>query len=324
MSQLNKEELIIRCAYLFYKEKLSIKDVSSRLHISRFKVSRYLKDAEDLGIIDIRIVIPDLHAQKLAMDIEKKFNISQAIVVPVSSDMSSDMVRVAIGRKGAELLKGLKQNIGIGISWGRTIANMVEELPEATVKFERISELTGGFGMISPKISTSSLAPLLAQKTDALCYQMHGPIIASNAEIATSIMAEKSLNRTMEMSEKSDIAIFGVATMTNNSMFYCSGLMDEHELMKMRQRGAVGSVLGRFFDARGNEIDTIYKNSSISISWDKFLQIPERIALIGGREKAVCAYSLLAGGIITTIIMDNELASELIEEEESPILEKGR
>ena len=87
------------------KKGLNIKEVAQRLDISRFKVSRYLKEAEDNGIVEVRFNIPDLQYQTLAMDLERIFPVKRVVIVPVSSDMNSGDVRRSVGHKGTEILK---------------------------------------------------------------------------------------------------------------------------------------------------------------------------------------------------------------------------
>ncbi|MDA3957634.1 sugar-binding transcriptional regulator [Oceanispirochaeta sp.] len=317
MPKLPKDDLVIRCAYLFYKERLNIKGVAERLDISRFKVSRYLKEAEDAGIVEVRFNIPDLQYQSLAMDIEEIFPVKRVVIVPVSADMSSEDVRRSVGHKGTEILKEFLNDLSIGVTWGRTIADMVQDLPEREVQCTSIAELTGGFGMISPKISTSSLAPLLAQKTNALCYQMHGPILSSNVTIAQSLLSDNSIVRTLNVSRKCDVAIFGMTPLNKNALLYRSDLITEQDIEYLKGKGVLGTILGRFFNASGEEVETPFKDQAVSISWNNFLNIPERMALIGGVEKAKCIRSLMKAGIMTTVIMDSITAKAVLEETDS-------
>ncbi len=315
MVKLDKEHLLVRCVYLYYHNKLNIKEIGERLGISRFRVSRYIKQAEEKGYVQIKFNFPGDQYDLLSARIEQKYSIKNIIIVPVISEMDSKMVRKIVGQKGAEILQNLSENTSVGVTWGRTIARMVEDLPYYTVKLKRITELTGGYGMIDTKVSSSSLAPLLAKKTKSSCFQIHAPIMASSEDIAKSILKEESIQRTLKLAMQSDIAIFGAASISKDSMFYNSQILTEEELEKLHKLGAVGSVIGRFFNANGEEIDTVYKNRAISISWKDFLNIPERIALIAGEGKLESLKGLLAGKLATTLIVDSNLATKLMENE---------
>ncbi len=312
---LDKEHLLVRCVYLYYHDRLNIKEIAERLSISRFKVSRYIKQAEEKGYVQFRFNFPADQYDILATKIEEKYSIESVIIVPVIPDMDVNMIRKSVGQKGAEIFKRVKEDSSIGITWGRTIAKMVEDLPPFVVKLNRITELTGGYGMIDTSVSSSSLAPILAKKTRSSCFQIHAPILASSEEVAKSILKEDSIKRTLELAAKSDIAFFGAASVSKDSMFYNSQIMTEEELINLYKMGVRGSVIGRFFDQNGKEVDTEYKRRAISIPWEIFLNIPERVALVSGRGKLECLKGLLRGRLATTLIVDSFIATELMNSE---------
>ena len=314
MTELTKDAMLVRCAHFYYREKLNIQDVAARLGISRFRVSRYLKEAEEKGIVEIRINDTGLHYETLAMDLESNFGVKQVVVVPVTRDMESESVRKAVGHKGAEILRGTNPDMSVGITWGRTIAHMVEDLIDDHFRAARISELTGGLGMIKAGQPTSALASLFANKTKAQCFQMSGPIIASDQNIARAFLTDGSIVRTLNSARESDMAICGIATLTGNSMLSHAGLLSDEDYVALRELGAVGSIIGRFYEASGREIDSEYKERAIAIAWDDFLEIPERIVLAGGWNKLECIRGLLKGGLATTIVVDNITASSLIDD----------
>ncbi len=311
MTELNKESLLLRSVHLFYREKMNIQTVAQKLGISRFRVSRYLKEAEDSGIVRIEINDDKILYESLACELEEKYKVRKVIIVPVTASMDEDLVRRMVGQKCVELLSSAGEDISIGITWGRTIADMVESITENSLRVRRIVEMTGGLGMIHADVPTSTLAAMFAKKLLTYCYQMSSPIIVSSVEIGRSLKLDKSIRTTLDMSKESDIAICGIATLEKSSMLYRAGLIDENDLAALKKAGAVGSTLGRFFDRNGEEIESEFKDRAISIGFDDFKKIPERIFLAGGWRKAECIRGLLRGGMVSTIIMDNITASEL-------------
>ena len=312
LTELNKESLILRSAHLFYREKMNIQEIGRKLGISRFRVSRYLNEAEEKGIVKIEINDDKLFYESLACELEEKFGIGKVIVVPVTSTMDEDLVRKMVGEKCVELLASAGEDIAIGITWGRTIARMVESITDNSLRVRRIVEMTGGFGTISADIPTNTLAPLFAKKLLTYCYQMPTPMIVSSVEIGKLLKLDKSICTTLSMSKESDIAISGIAPLNKNSNLYRVGFINDDDLVTLKEKGAVGTILGRFFDRDGQEIDSDFKERVISISFDDFRKIPERIVLAGGWGKAECICALLKGGLVSTIIMDNITASELL------------
>ena len=274
MAELSKDALILRSVYLFYREKMNIQTIAQRLGISRFRVSRYLKEAEDSGIVTVQINDSNLYYESLALELETKYKIKRIIIVPVSESMDSNGIRKMIAGKGGELLKDVTPDTSIGITWGRTIAYMVESLPNNNIKARQISELTGGLGIINADLPTSALASLFAKRFMAYCYQLSAPIIVSNAAIARTLLSDDSIRKTLEISRMSDIAICGIATLTADSMLYDAGLVNDRDLIGLREQGAVGSIIGRFYDSQGREVNSEFKERAIAIDFqDYFIYI---------------------------------------------------
>jgi len=311
MTELNKESLLLRSVYLFYREKMNIQTIGQKLGISRFRVSRYLKEAEEKGIVKIEINDDRMFYETLACELEEKYSVGKVIIVPVTSSMDEDLVRKMVGEKCAEFLGSAGKDISIGITWGRTIAHMVESIKDSALSVRRIVEMTGGLGMVHADVPTSTLASIFAKKLLTYCYQMSSPIIVSSVDIGKSLKSDKSIRTTLDMSKESDIAICGIATLDKSSSLYRAGLIDEDDLTSLKKKGAVGSILGRFFDGEGQEIDSDFRERAISIGFDEFRNIPERIFLAGGWRKVECVRGLLKGGLATTIILDNITATEL-------------
>jgi deoxyribonucleoside regulator len=310
LTELDKESLLLRCVYLFYKDKTSMQTIGHKLGISRFRVSRYLKEAEEKRIVKIEINDDKLIYESLACDLQKKYGVGRVIIVPVTATMDEDLIRKMVGQKGAELLASARQDFTIGITWGRTIALMIESISESGLKVRRIAELTGGPGLVDAGMPTNTLA-VFAKKLLTHCYQMPSPIIVSSVEIGRSLKLDKSIRTTLEMSKTSEIAICGISTLDKGSMLFRTGFIDEDDLTDLKEKGAVGSILGRFFDKDGQEIDSELKERVISIDFEDFRKIPERIILAGGWGKAECIRGLLRGGLVSTIITDNITASAL-------------
>ncbi len=313
MTILDKRSLILRCVYLYYREKLNIQEVATRLKISRFRVSRYLKEAEEKGIVTIQINDSSISYDALGCDLEEKYSIKRVIIVPNEMGGDSESIRKRVGAKGAELLHKVEPGISIAITLGRTISYMVEGLPNTNTRLDYVAELTGGLGIIRSEFPSSALAVQFAKKFYSYCYQLAAPIIVSSCEIAQNLRSDNSIIKTLEMSKKCDIAICGVTPLTSDSMLLRTGIINMDDFTYIKKLGGVGSVIGRFFDKNGKEVDSEFRDRAISVQFDEFLKIPERIVLAGGSDKVESIHAMLKGGLATIIVMDSISANKLME-----------
>lgn len=307
-----KDALLLRCAYLFYQEDNDILEIARALGISRFRVSRYLKEAKERGIIRIELRDPSIEWEKLAIQLERALEIPRVIVIPAPYEGELSQLRLSVGEGAARLFDEIEPNMTIAISWGRTIAQMVSALPDKKISAKRIVELAGGFAEVMPGVSGSAVAARFAEKLGAECVHLPAPIIVKTSATSRSLLAEESIRRTLELAATAEMSIIGIAPMHPDSLMYRSASVSEADFKALEKAGAVGSILGRFFDADGKECDTALNERAISLPFEQFCNIRERIILAPGNHKIPGIKALARGKLLTTLVTDSHTASELL------------
>lgn len=310
---LSNDAIMLRCCYLFYQEQMTIQEIAERLGISRFKVSRFLKDAQKRGIVEIQFHDPNVEFERLALELEQGLGLRQVVVVPTPYEAAPDAIRVAVGRAGASLLADVTPETIVGITWGRTISYMVDSLPSERLQAKQVIDLAGGFGQISSSVSARAVTLRTAEKLKAECVQLPAPTIVGSAQTARSFLEEPSIRGPLALVASADIAITGIGPMTSDSLLCRSGFLSEADLERLRGLNAVGSVIGRFYDIDGNEVDSEFRDRAIALSLDEFRRIPERIAFGGGETKVESIIGLARGKLISVLVTDSQSATALVE-----------
>ena len=223
---LPKDAQLLRSCYLFYQENMTMQEIAKQLHISRFKVSRYIKEAVEKGIVQVHFHDSNIEHEKLGLQLERTFPIKQAVVVPTPYRSDISGVRLAVGQAGARLLADIKPETALSITWGRTIAHLVENLPTDQLKAQRVVDLAGGFGQITDVISARAVTLQLARKLNAECYQLPAPTIVENIATAHALLDEPIIRRMLGKASESDIAIMGVGPTNLDSLLHRSGYCD--------------------------------------------------------------------------------------------------
>ena len=168
--------------------------------------------------------------------------------------------------------------------------------------------------MIAGSISAHAVALEAARKFDAHCVQLPAPILVDSPETAKSLKSEMIIQRVLKMAKRCDIALSGVGPVSDmDSSYYKANFLTEEDFNKLEKYGAVGSLLGRFFDINGKECETEFKYRVIALDFDAYKKIPERIVFAGGEHKLDAIYALASSGVITTLVTDSNTAVGLIE-----------
>ena len=291
-----------------------MQEIAKQLHISRFKVSRYIKEAVEKGIVQVHFHDSNIEHEKLALQLERSFPIKLAVVVPTPYRSDISAVRLAVGRAGASLLADIKPETSLSITWGRTIAHLVDNLPTDQLKAQRVVDLAGGFGQVTDEISARAVTLQIASKLNAECFQLPAPTIVENIATAQALSNEPIIRNTLAIASESDIAIMGVGPTDVDSLLYRSGYVSETDFEHLKDSNAVGSIFGRFYDLKGRECDTEFRERAIALTFDDLRKIPERIALTMGAHRIQAILGLMNGELITTLVTDSDTATAVLQE----------
>ena len=81
----------------------------------------------------------------------------------------------------------------------------------------------------------------------------------------------------------------------------------------LRECGAVGDVLVRFYDRHGQPVRTPLDDRVIGMSLDQLKQVKRSVGIAGGQLKHDAIRSALLGGLINVLITDRFTAQALAE-----------
>jgi DNA-binding transcriptional regulator LsrR (DeoR family) len=191
---------------------------------------------------------------------------------------------------------------------------MVDNLPNEKLQARMVVDLAGGFGQISSSLSARAVTLRSAEKLKAECVQLPAPTIVDSVSAARSMLNETTIRRTLELAAQAHVAVTGIGPITLESLLYQSGFVSEDEMRRLQERGAVGSIIGRFYDINGSELVSEFRDRAIALSLDAYRRIPERIALGAGDGKVQSIIGLARGQLITTLVTDSQTATTLLTE----------
>ena len=119
---------IVRVAKLYYEEQATQEAIAKFENISRPTVSRILKEAIELGIVQIRVVDLDPSLTDLCNTLKSKYNLLDVVVSKTQNDIYETAAEY-IDRK-------ICTDCSVGVSWGRTLSEVVNRinLPQEKVE----------------------------------------------------------------------------------------------------------------------------------------------------------------------------------------------
>ena len=306
------DDLLARVAWLYYIEDLTQQEIGDRLHMPRVKVTRLLKKAREEGVVEFRIVKPTAHLD-LERQLRQVFGLSDALVIPAPLD--PERLRESLGAAAADYLQGLfRPKIMVGLGMGRTLAEIpgfVETREQEQCVFV---EMVGGAGTTDLGFDTYNVSWRFAQSCGGTAEHVFSPVVVESAEARTTLLQDSHIAAALDRAAQSDLALVGIGATTDDMVLRHLGYCDQEDVRDLRSRGAVGDIIGHFFDRDGHAVPCEIEERLIALSLDQLHNIATVIAVAGGDEaKTEAMLGALRGHHIDVLITDMHSAQMVLE-----------
>ncbi|MBP2058200.1 DNA-binding transcriptional regulator LsrR (DeoR family) [Lactobacillus colini] len=304
----NRITLLTKIAELYYMQGLTQSQISAKIHIHRTEISKLLKEARKLGIVQITINPNIKNSSNLQKFFIKNFNLKNMIIVP---DTTESIDLKALGEfAGPYISNIITSNSTIGISWGRTLAHAISNFTKNNKKHNiTVVPLIGGpTGRLKNDYQSNRLVYLLSEKLNANSETLNTPAIVSSNTLKEELLSNPNNQIVFNYWDKLDYAIVGIG----------SNLITELEQWKefyknsnfsdiFKNTAVVGDLLSHPFTQNGDFID-ISKLNIISIDMQKLKEVPNVIGLACGKNKVNAILGALNTGILDILITTDTTA----------------
>jgi DNA-binding transcriptional regulator LsrR (DeoR family) len=305
-------ELLAKAARLYFLEDRSQDDVAAILGTTRSNVSRMLKQARDLGIVEIRIVDPAGRDHELEQALRDRFQLADVRVLEVTPDGD---VLSGVGRLAARWLdQTLRDGQVVALSWGYTLQAVVRAVDGLLRPDVEVVQLVGGLSALDSARTGQEVLHELSERMGARYRYLHAPALFGSAEALTLMLREPEIADALAAAKAADIAIVGIGTPgVGSSRALIDALrLSPTERADFDAAGAVGDVCARFYDLSGREVHGAVGKRVLAVTLDDLRAIPVVAGVAAGRKKAPGILGALRGRIIDILICDQEAARSVL------------
>lgn len=296
-------------AHRFYVDGVMKNDIATELGISRFKVSRLIDEARERGLVRINVTLPQQMDLDLASALAESFPLTRAIVVK-ADDRIPTATHALLQQTTARYLESRLQATDVlGVSWGRSVAHVVDEL--RALPPLGVVQLVGGFRSRPGMVSGSEIVRTVAEKTQGSALELNAPLVVQTAEVATQLKKEVQLKEVLDQYRHVTVALVGIGQFSpgGSTLFDELPETDQRRLLDL---GVVADICGKPCTADGTLVDDDIVHRTIGIDTERFLAIGEVIAPAWGTEKADAIAAVLRTGAVTTLITDSLTAAMIV------------
>lgn len=297
-------------AWLYYERDMDQSEVARRMGLSRSHVSRLLMAARETGIVTVRVNgrlpeswrLEERLVQALGLD-------SVAVAMPVDGEEP----RVAAARSAARLIDDAVRTSGaLGLGWGRTLGLIA--------RFARPQQTAGVklFDIVGRPIWPIEDPPYEVSETLARIYgapvgHVPAPGIAETAGLAEALLRDPLVRDVLARASAADLTVVALGNVDPvTSSLVLRGAMRPDAVAALRDAGAVGEVIGHYFDRDGAAVENDLDGRIVGLSLDQVRQSMRVVAVAAGSDKVAPILGAAAGGLIRGLVTDTSTAELLV------------
>lgn len=308
----DEKKKLIKVAKMYYLQELTQAVIAKKIGVSRPVISKMLQQAKEEGIVRITILDDGFDVIEREQKIAAQFGLSEVIITS-TENMNQDQALRAVGKATAAYVsKSLRTIKRLGVSWGKSLFEMVQEYP---VEQRNVSviPLVGGMGPKEVALHANQIAYEFAKKINGQCESLYAPAMVATTSQKEGLTSLPFIASVLEQGKQCDMAVVGIGNPYENSTMYEIGYLSDADIKELRQANVVGDISSKYILKSGELAPVSINQKGIGIELDDLKKIDKVIGVARGVYKVESILAALKGGYLDVLITDDETATHLIE-----------
>lgn len=307
------DEQLILAARLYFLDGLPQAQIGKLVNVSQSKVSRMLALARERGLV--RITVPEYEPRSAERESELGRALGiEALVIRSVPGLRIPDLRQTLGYFAAPVVAGwMDESSCVAVAGGRSMQALVEHMrPAGPGPGVMVVQAMGNIDSSPGLYDAVELGRTLAMRWQGRFLTLNSPAILPDAETCQRLLRLEQIRQVLRELAGAQLALVGVGTL-QNSVFVERRVLTPHDLESLKQAGAVGEILGRFYDADGQECATPLQRRVASLGLDELRRVPRRVGIVAGADRAEAVLAAVRGGLLNALVIDEGGATALLE-----------
>ena len=313
-SHINSDQLLLDVATFYYERRLTQEQIAQRINTSRSTVSRLLDEARERGIVHIKINYPWQRQHELEDRLLASFGLQEARVL-VGKQKSEEEIRRGMGELTARLIDShIDDGQIFGVSYGRSMASTIAALVPSRKVELIVVPVIGALGSENPAIDGPDLVRKFASAYGAEYRYLPVPLLVEDVRTRDALTQLPRVHETLSLAKKAHTVLLGIGALDPEvSSGIWKGYLDDRQLLRVKNQGAVGHMCGQFYDSRGKVLDIEVNRRSIGIGIQTLSKIKSVVAVASGKAKVAAILGALRGKYLNYLVTEDATAVALLE-----------
>jgi len=298
-------DLIVRAAWAYYMDGLTQAQIAGRLFVSRQTVGRLLDSARHLGVVRVEINASYLGAYERALRLRDRLGLLDAIVVPGPVDAEPGRVNERVAAAlAAYVRRYLHPGAVVGVGWGDTVARALAMLAPESLDDVTLASAAGSIQILTESLNGSVAARLRV---------VPAPLIVSSAQVASVLRQEQSVREVLDLAASAVVTLTGIGSADpRTASAVRRGVVTSADVERFAAAGAVGDMLGEWFDLRGHVVP-VTSDRRIGLRLEQLRAMPNVVGVAAGLDKVTAIKGAVAGRLIKVLITDDPTAQAILD-----------
>ncbi|MDO4336833.1 MAG: sugar-binding domain-containing protein [Eubacteriales bacterium] len=306
--------MMTEIATMYYEKNMTQSEIGEKLYLSRTRISRILKKAQETGVVEIKINHLLERNYSFEERFKQRFHLKEVILYG-GSQGSEEEVKTGVAALAAKYLKqSIKPKMTIGISWGKTVRKAVDAMSDVEKMPVNIVQIMGAASTGNSLNNGDNIANRLAAAYGGTVHNLNTPLFVPDLYVKKQLMKDPLILKSLSLAANADLILTGIGTLdtiTDSNPWL--GYLTKEMRDEIEAQGAVGCLGARFFDCDGKVLDNSWNNRCVGIELKDLRKVKEVVVVAADEYKAKALLGAIRGGFVDVLITDSGTAQKILE-----------
>jgi DNA-binding transcriptional regulator LsrR (DeoR family) len=190
---------------------------------------------------------------------------------------------------------------------------MVEQMhPVWRLSECKVVQILGGVGQPSVEKHANYLVRQLAHLVRGKAHLLPAPGLVASKGVAAVLVQDLHVRETMALFDQITVALIDIGSLEPSSWPVATGnTVSPDERQNLQDKGAVGNICLRFYNAGGEEIKEVIGDRVLGLELDRLKSIPTVVGIACGKRRRQAILGALRGRWIKVLVTDQFTAESL-------------
>lgn len=308
--------ILSQVAHMYYNQNMLQPEIAGKLYFSRAKVSRMLKRAREMGVVDIYVKRYLDRMPSIEQKLQRIFPLKEAIVLSKGDEEQEETLE-GLTNFAALYVSELLKNKGImGITGGGTVQRVIKKLPKVDVSDMHVVQVIGASANQYMPGEARELVNHISTLLSADGHYLNTPLYIDDLYAKEILLRDPNVDEVFNYMKKLDLLLTGIGSFSQtDAVPSWFGYMTAKHREELEGLHAVGSLCAQYFDIDGNRLDCEWNRKCVAIPFSDMKKVALTVGVATGQDKTAAILGALRGKYINILITDAQTASLVIEQE---------